>query len=170
MHGQGRRGLATGTLAEFDHSYAGAIAELGYPTRSAPRTWRDEHERTGEVPAGGFATNPRHAAEMSRRALPRARQEPDKDDGGPWPPQGPREAQRVGRRARAGTARAPGSGREATPPEERVRVVAAPGARDGPAAGMAERHGAPGTAPYPRHGEVTGDGGGVLKSDYFSPP
>ena len=105
MHGQERRRLATGTLAEFDHNYAGAIAELGYPTRAAPRTWRDGHEGTGEVPAGRFATNPRHAAETgaaSRRALPRARQEPGRDDGGPWPPQGPREAQRVGRRARAG--------------------------------------------------------------------
>ena len=68
MHGQERRRLATGTLAEFDHNYAGAIAELGYPTRAAPRTWWDEHERTGEVPASGFATNPRHTAEMRRRA------------------------------------------------------------------------------------------------------
>ena len=62
MHGQERRRLATGTLTEFDHSYAGTIAELGYPTRSAPRTWRDGHEGTGEVPAGRFATNPRYAA------------------------------------------------------------------------------------------------------------
>ena len=68
MHGQERRGLATGTLAEFDHGHAGAIAGLGYPTRSAPRAWRDEHEGTGEVPAGRLATNPRHAAETGRRA------------------------------------------------------------------------------------------------------
>ena len=45
----------------------------------------------------------------SRRALPRARQGPGRDDGGPWLPQEPREAQRVGRRARAGTAKAPRS-------------------------------------------------------------
>lgn len=69
MHGQERRRLATGTLTEFDHSYAGTIAELGYPARSAPRTWRDEHERTGEVPASRFATNPKHAAETGRRAV-----------------------------------------------------------------------------------------------------
>lgn len=45
----------------------------------------------------------------SRRALPRARQEPGKDDEGPWLPQEPREALRMGRRARAGTAKAPRS-------------------------------------------------------------
>lgn len=67
MHGQERRRLATGTLAEFDHSYADTIAELGYPTRSAPRAWRDGHEGTGEVPASRLATNPRHAAETGRR-------------------------------------------------------------------------------------------------------
>ena len=165
MHGQERRRLATGTLAEFDHSYTGAIAGLGYPTRSAPRTWRDGHERTGEVPAGRFATNPRHAAEMRRRAVehypghgkslarttgalgyPKSRERPSEwvDELAP------------GRRGHRG----PGPGREATPPEGKVRVVAGPGARDGSAAGMAERHGVPGTAPHPRHGEVTGDGGG----------
>ena len=37
MHSQERRRLATGILAEFDHSYAGTIAEFGYPTRSAPQ-------------------------------------------------------------------------------------------------------------------------------------
>ena len=68
MHGQERRKLTTGTLTKFDHSYAGTIAGLGYPTRSAPRTWRDGHKRTGEVPAGRFATNPKHAAETGRRA------------------------------------------------------------------------------------------------------
>ena len=83
MHGQERRRLAIETFIKFDHSYAGTIAELGYPTRSALRAWRDGHERTGEVPASRFATNPKHAAEMSRRALPRARQGHDKDDGGP---------------------------------------------------------------------------------------
>ena len=53
-----RGGLATGTLSE-----------LGCPTRSAPRTWWNEHERTGEVPASGFATNPKYTAEMRRRAV-----------------------------------------------------------------------------------------------------
>ena len=99
----------------------------------------------------------------SRRAPPRARQGPGRDDGGPWLPQGPREAQRAGRRARAGTAKAPRSGaREGgdSPPEGKVRVVAGPGARDGSAAGMAERHGVPGTAPYLWRREMTGDSGG----------
>ena len=54
MHGQERRRLATGTLTELDHSYAGAIVELGYPTRSAPRTWRDD--------SGGAAPEARPSA------------------------------------------------------------------------------------------------------------
>ena len=54
MHGQERRRLAIGTLTELDHSYAGAIVELGYPTRSAPRTWWDE--------SGGAAPEARPSA------------------------------------------------------------------------------------------------------------
>lgn len=47
MHGIERRRLATGTLAEFDHGHADAIAELGCPTRVAPRAWWDEREGAG---------------------------------------------------------------------------------------------------------------------------
>lgn len=132
MHGQGRGRLATGTLAEFDHGYAGTIAELGYPTRSALRAWRDGREGTGEVPAGRFATSPRHAAETGRRAAGR-RPGHGRDDGGPRLPQEPR----AGRRARAGTARAPRSEAQegGDSPEGRVRVVAGPGRGTGPPRG-----------------------------------
>ena len=66
MHGQERRRLAIGTLTELDHSYAGAIVELGYPTRSAPRTWRDE--------SGGAAPEARpSAASIGRVSVDRAR-------------------------------------------------------------------------------------------------
>ena len=165
MHGRGRRGLATGTFIKFDHSYAGAIAELGHPTRSAPQAWRDGHEGTGEVPAGRLATNPRHAAETGRRAAgrhpghgrgpagttgalgyPKSRERPSEWAGGLAP----------GRRGHRG----PRPGREAISPEGKVRVVAGPGAGDGSAAGTAGRHGVLGTAPYLWHGEVMGDGGG----------
>lgn len=71
MHGTERRMLATGALAEFDHGHADAIAELGCPTRVAPRAWRDERERAGE------------------------------GDGGAWLSQESREALRVGRRVPA---------------------------------------------------------------------
>ena len=165
MHGQERRGLATGTLVKFDHSYADTIAELGYPTRSALRAWRDEHERTGEVPASRLATNPRHAAETGRRAAghhpghgrgpagttgalgyPKSRERPSEWAGELAP----------GRRRHRG----PRPRREATPPEGRVRVVAGPGARDGSAAEIAERHGVSRTAPYLWRREMTGDSGG----------
>ena len=110
MHGQERGRLATGTLTEFDHSYAGTIAELGYPTRSAPRAWRAREDRRGARRQVCHEPEARRRdGAASRRAPPRARQGPGRDDGGPWLPQEPREAQRVGRRARAGTAKAPRS-------------------------------------------------------------
>ena len=68
MHGIEWRRLATGTLAEFDHGHADAIAELGCPTRVASRAWWDEREGAGE------------------------------GDGGAWLSQESREALRVGRR------------------------------------------------------------------------
>ena len=133
MHGQERRRLATGTLTEFDHSYAGTIAELGYPTRSAPRAWRDEHERTGEVPAGRFATNPRHAAETGRRAAghhPGHGRGPAGTTGAlGYPKSRERPSERAdelapGRRGHRG----PRPRREAISLERKVRVVAGPGA------------------------------------------
>ena len=87
MHGQERRRLATGTLTEFDHSYAGTIAELGYPTRSAPRTWRDD--------SGGAAPAPARGAPVRREHRPRVR--------GPRPPR-PRP---TARRRHPGLAMAP---------------------------------------------------------------
>ena len=78
MHGQERRRLATGTLTELDHSYAGAIVELGYPTRSAPRTWRDD--------SGGAAPAPARGAPVRREHRPRVR--------GPRPPAPPRPVAR----------------------------------------------------------------------------
>ena len=165
MHGQERRRLATGTLTEFDHSYADTIAELGYPTRSALRAWWNEYKRTGEVPASRFATNPRHAAEMRRRAAghylehgkglarttgalgyPKSRERPSEwvDELAP------------GRRGHRG----PRPRREAISLEGKVRVVAGPGARDGSAAEIAERHGVSRTAPYLWRREMMGDSGG----------
>ena len=138
MHGRGKGRLATGTLAEFDHSYADTIAELGYPTRSAPRAWRDGHEGTGEVPAGRFATNPRHAAGTGRRAAghyPGHGRGPAGTTGAlGYPKSRERPSERAGELAPGRRRhRGPRPGREATPPEGKVRVVAGPGARDGSA-------------------------------------
>ena len=103
MHGQERRRLAIGTLTELDHSYAGAIVELGYPTRSAPRTWRDE--------SGGAAPEARpSAASIGRVSVDRARprllvlsRAAMRKPSAPPPPDGASEAPRP----RHGAARAP---------------------------------------------------------------
>ena len=39
LYSQERRRLAIETFIKFDHSYAGTVAGLGYPTRSALRAW-----------------------------------------------------------------------------------------------------------------------------------
>lgn len=165
MHGQERRRLATGTLVKFDHSYADTIAELGYPTRSAPRAWWNEYKRTGEVPASRFATNPRHAAEMRRRAvehyLEHGKSLARTTGALGYPKSREKLCEWVdelapGRRRHRG----PRPRREAISPEGKVRAVAEPGARDGSAAEIAERHGVPGTAPYLWRREMMGDSGG----------
>ena len=165
MHGQERRRLATGTLVKFDHSYAGTIAELGYPTRSALRAWRDEHEGTGEVPASRFATNPKHAAEMRRRAVEHYL-EHGKSLARTMRALGyPKSREKLcewvdelapGRRRHRG----PRPRREAISLERKVRVVAELEARDGSAAEIAERHGVSRTAPYLWRREMMGDSGG----------
>ena len=152
MHGQERRRLAIETFIKFDHSYADTIAELGYPTRSALRAWWNEHERTGEVPASRFATNPKYTAEMRRRAVEHYL-EHGKSLARTMRALGyPKSREKLcewvdelapGRRRHRG----PRPRREAISLERKVRVVAELEARDGSAAGMAGRHGAPGTAP-----------------------
>ena len=165
MHGQERRRLAIETLTEFDHSYADTIAELGYPTRSALRAWWNEHKRTGEVPASRFATNPRHAAETGRRAaghyLEHGKGLARTTGALGYPKSRERPSERVdelapGRRGHRG----PRPRREAISLEGKVRVVAEPGARDGSAAEIAERHGVSRTAPYLWRREMMGDSGG----------
>ena len=162
MHGQERRRLATGTFIKFDHSYADTIAELGYPTRSALRR-------------GGTGT--RGPARCPQAGLPRTRGTPPRRGGEPPGTTPGTAGARQGRRGPSATpraARGPASGPAGSrrdgegtgareggdSPEGRVRVVAGPGARDGSAAEIAERHGVSGTAPYPRHGEMMGDSGG----------
>ena len=169
MRGRERGGLATGTLAEFDHGYAGTIAELGHPTRSAPRAWRDGHERTGEVPAGRFATNPGHAAETGRRAAgrhpghgrgpagttgalghPKGRGRPSERAGGLAPGRRGHRGPGPGAREGGDSPRGGGAGRRRARGEGRVRR----------GDGRATRRAGDGTLPYPRHGEMAGDGGG----------
>ena len=69
MYSAEQRKIAIETFVKFDHSYADAIAELGYPTRACLRNWWNEYRDTGEVPISKFTTNPRYTAEMKRRAV-----------------------------------------------------------------------------------------------------
>ncbi len=81
------------------------------------RNWWNEYRDTGEVPISKFTTNRVHRRDEAarRRALPRARQEPDKDDAGARLPQEPRGARRLDRRDRPGAAQVQGPEPEAGP-------------------------------------------------------
>ena len=105
MHGQERRRLATGTLTELDHSYAGAIVELGYPTRSAPRTWRDDSGGAAPAPPRPVARGDEEAVRPgpARRRVGGTPASPWRRAGAParGSPRFPRP--RPGRRARGRT-------------------------------------------------------------------
>ena len=105
VHGRGRGRLATGTLAEFDHSYAGAIAELGYPTRSAPRRGGTGTRGPAGSRRDGEGTEARGPG--GRRLPPRGGCGPSPGPGrGTGPPRGwPSDAARRGRHPTPGTGR-----------------------------------------------------------------
>ncbi|KUH58782.1 hypothetical protein AUL39_10720 [Tractidigestivibacter scatoligenes] len=152
MHSAEQRKIAIETFAKFDHSYADTIAELGYPTRACLRNWWNEYRDTGEVPIGKFTTNPRYTTEMKRRAVEhylehgrslaramRALGYPkSREVLGGWI-----DEIAPGQRKYRG----PNPKRDPVPVERKVQVVAELEARTGPAAEIAERHGASRTAP-----------------------
>ncbi len=165
MYSAEQRKTAIETFVKFDHSYADAIAELGYPTRACLRSWWNEHGDTGEVPMSKFTANPRYAAEMKRRAVehylehgkslartmralgyPRSREAL-----GDWI-----DEIAPGQRKYRG----PDPKRDPVPVGKKARVVAELEVRTGPAAEIAESHGVSRTAPYAWRREMMGDNGG----------
>lgn len=165
MYSAEQRKIAIETFVKFDHSYADAVAELGYPTRACLRNWWNEYRDTGEVPISKFTTNPRYTAEMRRRAVEhylehgksltrtmRALGYPkSREVLGDWI-----DEIAPGQRKHRG----PNPKRGPVPVEKKVQVVAELEARSGPAAEIAERHGVSRTAPYVWRREIMGDNGG----------
>ena len=157
-----QRRIAIETFIRFDHSHADAIAEPGYPTRHSLRAWYKDYLEHGEVGPPKRRRGPKFTLEMRRAAVdyclahgkslagtmrrmgcPASREylcgwidelaPGQRKYGGPSPKAGP------------------------APLAEKIRAVAEPGSRGGTAAEVAEKHGAPRTAPYAWRREMTGD-------------
>ena len=157
-----QRRIAIETFIRFDHSYADTIAELGYPDRHTLNSWWREYRETGEVPVGKMIREPRfpdgqkreevehylgHGKSLSRTM--RALGYPKGSD----TLRGWIDELAPGQRKYRG----PNPKRDPVPIEKKVQVVAELEARTGPAAQIAERHGAPRTAPHVWRREMTGD-------------
>lgn len=121
MHSTEQRKLAIETCIKFGHSYADAIAELGYPDRHTLNSWWKECRETGEVPVGKMIREPRfpdgqkreaaehclgHGKSLSRTMRARL-------------PEGQRHAARLDRRSRPRPAQVQGPEPEAGPRSHR---------------------------------------------------
>ena len=168
MFGTEQRRIAIEAFIRFDHSHAGTIAELGYPTRHSLRARYEDYLEHGEVRPPKRRREPKFTLEMRQAAVdyclahgkslagtmrrmgcPAGREylcgwidEPAPGQGkyrGPSPKAGP------------------------VPLAEKIRAVAEPGSRSGTAAEVAGKHGVPRTAPCVWRREMMGDDGGGPK-------
>lgn len=64
-----QRRIAIETFIRFDHGYADAIAELGYPTRHSLRAWYKDYLEHGEVRPPKRRREPKFTLEMRRAAV-----------------------------------------------------------------------------------------------------
>ena len=160
-----QRRIAIETFIRFDHSYAGTIAELGYPTRHSLRAWYKDYLEHGEVRPPKRRREPEFTLEMRRAAVdyylahgkslagtmrrmgyPASREcLCDRID---EPAPGQRKY------------REPSPKAGPVPLAEKMQAVAELESRSGTAAEVAEKHGVPRTAPYVWRREMMGDNGG----------
>ena len=147
MYSTEQRRLAIETFIRFDHSYADTIAELGYPDRHTLNNWWREYRETGEVPVGKMIREPRFSGDQKREAVEhylghgkslrrtmRALGYPRGSD----TLRGRIDELAPGQRKHGG----PNPRRDPVPIEKKVQVIAELEARTGPAAQIAEKHGA----------------------------
>lgn len=160
-----QRRIAIETFIRFDHSHADAIAEPGYPTRHSPRAWYKDYLGHGEVRPPKRRREPKLALEMRQAAVDYYLAHGKSPAG---------TMRRMGHPASReylcgwidelapgqGKYRGPSPKAGPVPLAERMQAVAEPGSRGGTAAEVAEKHGAPRTAPHVWRREMTGDDGG----------
>ena len=142
-----QRRIAIETFIRFDHGYADTIAELGYPTRHSLRAWCKDYLERGEVRPPKRRREPKLALEMRRAAVDyylahgKSLARTMRRMGYPASREylcGWIDELAPGQRKHGG----PNPRRDPVPIEKKVQVVAELEARTGPAAQIAEKHGA----------------------------
>ena len=160
-----QRRIAIETSIRFDHSHAGTIAELGYPTRHSLRARYKDYLEHGEVRPPKRRREPKFTLEMRQaavdyylahgkslaRTMRRMGYPASREYLCDWI-----DELAPGQRKYRG----PNPKRDPVPVEKKVQVVAELEARTGPAAQIAEKHGVPRAAPYVWRREMMGDNGG----------
>lgn len=160
-----QRRIAIETFIRFDHSYADAIAELGYPTRHSLRAWYKDYLEHGEVRSPKRQREPKFTLEMRQAAV---------DYYLAHGKSLARTMRRMGYPASReylcdwidelapGQRKYRGPSPKAGPVQlaEKIQAVAELESRSGTAAEVAEKHGVSRTAPYAWRREMMGDNGG----------
>ena len=160
-----QRGIAIETFIRFDHSHAGTIAELGYPTRHSLRAWYKDYLEHGEVRPPKRRREPKFTLETRQAAVDYCLAH-GKGLAGTMR----RMGYPASRECLCGwiDELAPGQGKYRGPSPkagpvplaERMRAVAELESRSGTAAEVAEKHGVPRAAPHVWRREMMGDDGG----------
>lgn len=157
-----QRRIAIEAFIRFDHSYADAIAGLGYPTRHSLRARYKDYLEHGEARPPKRQREPEFTLEMRRAAvdcylahgksLARTMRRMGYPASGEYPC-GWIDEPAPGQRKYRGPSPKAGP----VPLAEKMQAVAEPGSRSGTAAEVAEKHGVPRTAPYVWRREMVGD-------------
>ena len=160
-----QRRIAIETFIRFDHSYADAIAELGYPTRHSLRAWYKDYLEHGEVRPPKRQRVPKFTLEMGQaavdyclahgkslaRTMRRMGYPASREHLCDWIDElAPGQRKYRGPSPKAGP----------VPLAEKIQAVAELESRSGTAAEVAEKHGVSRTAPYVWRREMMGDNGG----------
>lgn len=160
-----QRRIAIETFIRFDHSYADAIAELGYPTRHSLRAWYKDYLEHGEVRSPKRQREPKFTLEMRQAAVDyylahgkslagtmhRMGYPASREYLCDWIDElAPGQRKYRGPSPKAGP----------VPLAEKIQAVAELESRSGTAAEVAEKHGVSRTAPYAWRREMMGDNGG----------
>ena len=164
-----QRRIAIETFIRFDHSYADAIAELGYPTRHSLRAWYKDYLEHGEVRSPKRQREPKFTLEMRQaavdyylahgkslaRTMRRMGYPASREYLCDWIDElAPGQRKYRGPSPKAGP----------VPLAEKIQAVAELESRSGTAAEVAEKHGVSRTAPYAWRREMMGDNGGELET------
>lgn len=160
-----QRRIAIEAFIRFDHGYADAIAEPGYPTRHSLRAWYKDYLEHGEVRPPKRRREPKFTSEMRRAAvdycLAHGKSLAGTMRGMGCPASGECLCGWIDELAPGqGKYRGPSPKAGPAPLAEKIRAVAGLESRGGTAAEVAEKHGAPRAAPHVWRREMMGDNGG----------